>query len=92
MKINSISITEHAQKRKQQRGINDLQIELIRFFGEDHYQKGGCNLCFISEKKLAQLRHALEKLTNVALVKESSERVVTVMHMDRRIHKTQYTA
>lgn len=90
--MRSQSLTEHAQKRKQQRGITDLQIELIRTFGDDHYQKGGCSLSYISEKKLAQLRHALDKLNNLALVKESTERVVSVMHMDRRIHKTGYVA
>lgn len=86
------NLTEHAQKRKQQRGITDLQIELIRTFGDDHHQKGGCSLSFISEKTLTQLRHALDKLNNVALVKDTSESIVTVMHMDRRIHKTRYTA
>lgn len=85
-------LTEHAQKRKQQRGFTDLQIELIRTFGEDHYQKGGCSLSFISEKKLTQLRQALDKLSNVALVKDDSERCVTIMIMDRRIHKTQHAA
>lgn len=44
------SFTEHAQKRKQQRGISDLQVELIRTFGDDHFQKGGCSLSFISAK------------------------------------------
>lgn len=86
------NLTEHAQKRKQQRGITDLQIELIRAFGDDHYQKGGCSLSFISERKLTQLRNALDKLANVTLVKTPTESVVTVMHMDRRIHKTRYAA
>lgn len=30
------NLTEHAQKRKQQRGFSDLQVELIRVFGEDY--------------------------------------------------------
>jgi hypothetical protein len=86
------SFTEHAQKRKQQRGISDLQVELIRTFGDDHYQKGGCSLSFISAKKLTQLRHALDKLSNVALVKAPSEDVVTIMHMERSINRTRYAA
>lgn len=90
--MNTKNLTEHAQKRKQQRGFTDLQVELIRKFGEDYYQKGGCSLSFISEKKLAQLRNALDKLSNVALVKDGSERGITIMHMDHRIHKTRYVA
>lgn len=69
-----------------------MQIELIRTFGDDHYQKGGCSLSYISEKKLTQLRHALDKLNNLALVKEGTEKIVSVMHMDRRIHKIRYVA
>ena len=90
--MSSLNLTEHAQKRKQQRGIADLQIELIRAFGDDHYQKGGDFLSFISERKLTLLRSALDKMANVALVKAPNERGVTVMHMDRRIHKTRYVA
>jgi hypothetical protein len=86
------NMTEHAQRRKQQRGITDLQIELIRTFGDDHYQKGGCSLSYVSEKTLTQLRRALDNMSNVALVKETSERVVTVMHMGRRISKTRFVA
>ena len=90
MKTNNL--TEHAQDRKQQRGINDMQISLINMFGEDHYQKGGCCLAYIPEKKLIQLRKAIDKLSNVAVVKDSSERGITTMHMDRRIYKTGYVA
>ncbi len=86
------SMTQHAQARKQQRGISDLQIELIGHFGDDHYQKGGGNLSFISERKLAELRSAIDKLHNVALVKGASERVVTAMHMQHKIGRTLYVA
>lgn len=86
------NLTQHAQMRKQQRGISDLQIELINYFGDDHYQKGGDTLSFISEKKLTQLRDAIDKLQNVAMVKTPSERVVTTMHMQRKIKRTRYVA
>lgn len=84
--------TEHAQKRRQQRGISQIQIDLIRTFGDDHYQKGGSSLSYISAKKIAMLRHALDKIEKVALVKECSEKVVTVLHMNKRINTTQYAA
>lgn len=85
-------LTEHAQKRKQQRGISNLQIDLIRHFGVDHYQKGGCCLSYIDEKTIKQLRCAIDKLAKVALVKTPTEYVATVMHMDRRVHTTQFVA
>jgi hypothetical protein len=46
--MNARKLTEHAQRRKQQRGISDLQVELILAFGDDHYQKGGASLSYIS--------------------------------------------
>lgn len=88
----SHNLTEHAQKRRQQRGISELQIDLIRYFGADHYQKGGCSLSYIDEKTLKNLRGAIDKLDKVAMVITPTEVVVTVMHVDRRIHKTQYVA
>ena len=90
--MRNLNLTEHAQKRKQQRGITDLQIALIRTFGVDHYQKGGCSLSYIPEKKLIQLRNALDNLSQIALVNGVNEETVTVMHMDRRINKTAYAA
>lgn len=88
----SHNLTEHAQQRKQQRGISDLQMDLIRYFGSDHYQKGGCNLSYIDEKMLVRLRRAIDGLTNVALVKTPTEQVATLLHMDRKIRKTEYAA
>lgn len=85
-------MTEHARQRRQQRGISELQIELIRAFGEDFYQKGGANICFIPEKKLIQLRNALDKLSNVAMIKGDAGEVVTVMHVNQKIRHTQCVA
>lgn len=85
-------LTEHARQRQQQRGISALQLELLRNFGEYHYQKGGDCLCFIPEKKLSQLRSALEKISNVTMVKSGAGQVITVMHMDRKIHRTRCVA
>ena len=85
-------LTEHAQMRKQQRGIKDLQLQLLQHFGTDHYQKGGCSLCFIDRKTIQMLRSAIDNLDKLAAVKTPSETLATVMHMDRRIHSTQYAA
>lgn len=84
--------TEHAQRRKQQRGISDLKEQLILTFGEDHYQKGGSYLCVIPDRKLAELRKAIDQLQGIALVKGENDRVITAMHQDKRVHKTAYAA
>jgi hypothetical protein len=85
-------LTEHAHRRKQQRGISDLQVELIHAFGEDHYQKGGATLSYVSEKRLAQLRQAVDRLSGILLVKAPSETVITMMHVVRRMERTEYVA
>ncbi len=85
-------ITEHAQRRLQQRGISDLQIQLITVFGEDRYQKGGDMLSYIPERMLANLRQAIDRLSNVAIVKSGQGKVITTMHMDRKIYTTDLVA
>lgn len=90
--MRSNHLTAHAQKRKQQRGILDLQLELIHHFGVDRYQKGGYHLSFIPERKLTELRDAIDKLRNVAIVKGQADDGVSVMHMDKRIRTTRYAA
>ncbi|NDU92032.1 MAG: hypothetical protein G3I10_05395 [Ferrovum sp.] len=85
-------MTEHAQRRKQQRGISNLQVDLIRYFGDDCYQQGGCTLSFITERRISELRQALERISKVAMVKGPAEEVITVMHLSRRIGRTQYVA
>lgn len=83
-------MTEHAQRRRQQRGISNLQLDLIRYFGDDCYQQGGCNLSFITERRISELRRALDQISNVAMVKGPAEEVIAVMHLNKRIGRTQY--
>jgi hypothetical protein len=90
--MRSNNLTEHAQKRKQQRGIDDLQLELLRVFGVDHYQKGGSNLSYIPARTLADLRNAIDKLQRLALIKGTNDNGVTLLRMEKRIHKTRYAA
>lgn len=89
--MKSLPMTVHAQKRRQQRGISELQVQLIATFGEDCYQKGGCTLSYIPKKRLQQLREAIDRLKGVAVVKTPEEALATVMHVQRRIVHTAYT-
>lgn len=86
------NLTEHAQKRRQQRGVSEMQIQLISCFGSDQYQKGGCTLARISDETLREIRRALDGLEKVALIKSPEERVVTIMHQNRHIRATQFVA
>ena len=90
--MEKIKATAHAQKRMQQRAISEMQIKLIEVFGESKYQKGGSYYAFMPDKVLVELRHAIDKLSKVAVVYGDSDKLVTVMHEKRRINKTQYTA
>jgi hypothetical protein len=79
-------LTRHARARSQQRGISELHIELLRVFGEDCHQKGGTCVSFIPEKTRSLLRSALDKLDTVAMVKDGSGKVITLMHIDNRFN------
>lgn len=83
-------ITRHAQNRMQQRAISELAIQLITLFGDDHYQKGGATLTYIPEKKARQLRSAIDRIAQLALIKGDQDKIVTVIHKHRKIHTTEY--
>jgi hypothetical protein len=90
--MDTLQLTQHAQRRKQQRGISNLQIRLIQFFGEDRYQKGGGTVTFISEKEIKNLRAALDRIDKVALIKTPTETASTVLHMTRPIRFSDYAS
>ena len=85
-------LTLHAQERLTQRGIRDLQLQLTQAFGVDHLQKGGSLLGYIPARRLAELRAALDRCADVAIVKSRNECVITVMHQYRRIRHTEWAA
>jgi len=84
--------TVHATRRMQQRAINETLLRLIETFGEARYQKGGTEILEIREDDLKQLRQAVDRARRICLVKGDRDRVVTVMHRDRRIKTTQLFA
>jgi len=90
--MQAIKATAHARKRMSQRAITEMQIRLIQEFGRYEYQKGGSTLAYIPVKVLAELRHAVNKLGDVAVVCGESDTVVTAMHKKERLHKTLYVA
>lgn len=90
--MKSIKPTQHAQKRMQQRAISALQVRLIRDFGRYEYQKGGANYAYVPDEALAELRHAIDKLSGVAVVFDESDKVITALRPERRIYRTKHVA
>ena len=84
--------TEHAARRMQQRAINETVLRLIETFGEARYQKGGAEIMEIRDDDLKQLRQAIDRARNICVNKGEHDRVITVMHRDRRIKATQFIA
>lgn len=76
----------------QQRAISEIQVRLIQEFGQYEYQKGGEHIAYIPEKTLTELRHAIDKLRGLAIVSGESDCVVTAMHQQKSIRKTQYAS
>lgn len=82
--------TKHASKRMQQRGISEAQLKLIEAFGVFKYQKGGAYFAYVSSKDLNEIRHALDKLTNVRAVYSDTNELITVMHETRKTRTTKH--
>lgn len=88
--MNHLLATRHARERMQQRGISEMQIQLVHFFGEDRLQKGGSYFSYVPEETIRKIRAALGGLGSVAIVKSEQESVITVMHQNRKVRSTSY--
>lgn len=90
--MQNLIATRHALVRKQQRGITEMQMQLLYFFGKDHLQKGGSHLTYVPEQTIREIRAALDGLGSRQLVKSASETVITVMNRTRKTRTTSYKA
>jgi hypothetical protein len=88
--MDRINATAHARKRMNQRSISEMQIKLIETFGEYAYQKGGSNIGYLTDRTLTELRQAIDNITKLRLVLGETDKIITVMHEKRRVHKTNY--
>jgi hypothetical protein len=78
-------LTEHAQKRMQQRGISELMVQLIENFGRYENLTGGCEHCYIPKQTVQGLRKAIDQLDKQSLVIAPSGVVVTAQHRYQKI-------
>lgn len=90
--MNTLIATRHARERMQQRGISEIQMQLVHFFGEDRLQKGGSCISCVPTETIRKIRAALDGLASVAVVKADNESVITVMHQTRKVRATSYKA
>ena len=90
--MQNLIATRHAQARKQQRGITEMQMQLLHCFGTDHLQKGGAYLTYVAEQTIREIRAALDGLGSRQMVKSASDVVITVMHQTRKSRTSSYKA
>lgn len=88
--MQNLSATRHAKARMQQRGITEMQIQLLNYFGEDHLQKGGCYHTYVPEETIRKIRAALDGLSSRQMIKSAADEVITVMHQTRKTRTTSY--
>jgi hypothetical protein len=90
--MNQLIATRHAKERMQQRGITEMQMQLIHCFGIDRLQKGGSYLSYVPAQTIREIRAALDGLGSRAVVKSENEIVITAMHQTRKVRTTNYSA
>lgn len=70
--------SKHATIRQQQRGITDLQLLLLKFFGDETVMAGNASEITISRKRRAEIVQALDKAINKALlISEDNGTIIT---------------
>lgn len=93
MNMDRIPMTGHAIKRKQQRAISNLEIELLFMYGKEAYHGDGRVMMYLDrrayerlERDVKRVAQKLEQLKNEYLIDSEGECVVTVGHRYRHIN------
>lgn len=88
-----MTMTNHAEKRQQQRSISDLEVELLLMYGREVHHGDGCVMTYLDkraykrlERDVKRVAQRLERLKNEFLVDAEGEAVVTVGHRYRHIN------
>ena len=77
--------TDHARKRMQQRGIDELMVQLIETFGRYEYQTGGCEHGYLPKSTAKALRNAIDRIGNVSIIVAPEGSVITAFHKSKKI-------
>lgn len=89
------SITSHAARRLQQRGIPEGVLPLLMQFGAHEYDKRGAKLVYLTHKSRERIRlrvgaehySRLEPVLDIYAVVDTEGTVVTVGHRTHRINR-----
>lgn len=92
--MSHLSLTHHAAKRLQQRGIPESILPLLIAYGEEEYDHQGTTLLYFNKRARQQIakvlpQHQLKSLEhalNAYAVLGQDGAVVTVGHRTQRIH------
>jgi hypothetical protein len=86
-----MSLTAHARKRLQQRGITDFFVDVLLDFGTSQKSHGGSEIVFLThhDKRLAEGSNCdgktLRRLRNAYLILSRSGKVITAGYRYRPI-------
>ena len=89
-KVDEVDVSKHARIRCQQRGIRELDIEVIYKYADICIpRRNGAELIQISNKKLREIRAhggegvTVDHLRNIGLIINDNDYVITVMHLKK---------
>lgn len=84
--MSALSLTAHAQRRMQQRGLREADLERVLELGRMHYQAGGA-IVYIERRARVWLGPGEEHLASVYLVMQrgGDGAIVTVGHRTRNL-------
>ena len=60
--------TYHAEKRMQQRGFNEVIVEIIMNYGRQEHLPGGAIGIFLGDKEYRKFRKLIEKAKNAKVI------------------------
>ncbi len=81
-----MKMTEHAKKRKTQRGISTLALNTIERYGRSEHVPGGLKKIFFGRKErqliICELKRTIQKLDKIksGAIIIDTDRIVTLYH------------
>ena len=79
-----MNFSRHAQIRARQRGIDELTVEILNFFGMDSTAGDGCVVRSINERKFKEMINAIQKAKNKSLIIGSDNTVISIQHNTKK--------
>lgn len=68
-----MKLSKHATRRKSQRGLHDLEVDLVLFAGEIEHAPGGATRRVLTAKKVKAMHRALDRIPRGAAAVEGGD-------------------